>query len=97
MVPENVCVFLPNQKAERRRPFGTGLVRHCPRGTSRRSLLFFVPYIFFRPFTLSLATTICPWVSEDGGCVKNVNRIVEIKNTLKTMIKKIHWCQYINY
>ena len=32
MVPENVCVFLPNQKAERRRPFGTGLVRHCPQG-----------------------------------------------------------------
>ena len=30
--PENFCVFLPNQKAERRRPFGTGLVRHCPQG-----------------------------------------------------------------
>ena len=30
-----------------------------------RSLLFFVPYIFFRPFRLSLAPTICPWVSED--------------------------------
>ena len=27
---------------------------------------FFVPYIFFRPFRLSLAPTICPWVSEDG-------------------------------
>ena len=25
----------------------------------------FVPYIFFRPFRLSLAPTICPWVSED--------------------------------
>ena len=29
-------------------------------------LLFFVPYIFFRPFRLSLAPFICPWVSEDG-------------------------------
>ena len=27
---------------------------------------FFVPYIFFRPFRLSLASFICPWVSEDG-------------------------------
>ena len=34
--------------------------------SSRRSLLFFVPYIFFRPFRLSLAPTICPWVSEDA-------------------------------
>ena len=33
-----------NQKPERRRPFGTGLVRHCPRGSSCRLLLFFVPY-----------------------------------------------------
>ena len=32
---------------------------------SRRSLLFFVPYIFFRPFRLSLAPFICPWISED--------------------------------
>ena len=33
--------------------------------SSRRSLLFFVPIIFFRPFRLSLAPFICPWVSED--------------------------------
>ena len=26
------CVFVPNQKPERRRPFGTGLVRHCSQG-----------------------------------------------------------------
>ena len=40
---------------------------HCPRGSSRRSLLFFtfLRAIFFRPFILSLAPTICPWVSED--------------------------------
>ena len=40
------------------------------RGSSRRSLLFFVPYIFFRPFRLSLAPFICPWVSEDELTVK---------------------------
>ena len=34
--------------------------------SSHRSLLFFVPYIFFRPFRLPLVTTICPWVSEDA-------------------------------
>ena len=39
-----------------------------PRGSSRRSLLFFVLYIFFRPFRLSLVPTICPWVSEDDLC-----------------------------
>ena len=33
-----------NQKSEMRRPFGTGLVRHCPQGL----LLFFVPYFFAR-------------------------------------------------
>ena len=32
LVPENFCVFLPNQKSERRWPFGTGPVRHCPQG-----------------------------------------------------------------
>ena len=38
-----------------------------PRGSSRRSLLFFVPYKFFRPFRLSLAPFICPCVSGDGA------------------------------
>ena len=32
----------------------------------RRSLLFFF-FFFFRPFSLSLAPTICPWVSEDAS------------------------------
>ena len=45
-------------------PWGQCLTRPVPNG--RRSLLFFVPYIFFRPFRLSLAPTICPWVSEDA-------------------------------
>ena len=55
-----------NQKPERRRPFGTGLVRHCPQGLF--SLFFtFLRAIFFRPFRLSLVPTICPWVSEDAA------------------------------
>ena len=64
LVPEKHKFSGTNQKPERRRPFGTGLVRHCPQGSSRRSLLFFCA-IFSRPFRLSLAPTICPWVSED--------------------------------
>ena len=39
--------------------------RKVKNGSSRRSLLSFVPYIFFRPFRLSLVPTIYPWVSED--------------------------------
>ena len=65
LVPENFCVFLPNQRAERRRPFGTGLVRHCPQGLFS-PFFTFLRAIFFRPFRRSLAPTICPWVSEDG-------------------------------
>ena len=53
-----------NQKPERRRPFGTGLVRHCPQGLFS-PFFTFLRAIFFRPFRLSLAPTICPWVSED--------------------------------
>ena len=41
-------------------------VKNGEKSSSRRSLLFFVPYIFFRPFRLSLAPFICPWVSEDA-------------------------------
>ena len=68
LVPENFCVFLPNQKAERWWPFGTGLVRHCPQGLF--SLFFtFLCAIFPSPppppFRLSLTPTTCPWVSED--------------------------------
>ena len=45
------------------------LARHHPRrprGSSHRSLLFSCA-IFSRLFRLSLAPTICPWVSEDGS------------------------------
>ena len=65
LVPENFCVFLPNQKPEWPWPFGTGLVRHCPQGLFSTSFTF-LRAIFSRPFRLSLAPTICPWVSEDG-------------------------------
>ena len=54
-----------NQKPERRRPFGTSLVRHCPQELFS-PFFTFVRALFFRPFRLSLAPTICPWVSEDG-------------------------------
>ena len=53
-----------NQKPERRRPFGTGLVRHCPQGLFS-PFFTFLRAIFSRPLRLFLAPTFCPWVSED--------------------------------
>ena len=47
---------------------GTGLVRHCPQGLFS-PIFTFLRVIFFRPFRLSLAPFICPWVSEDGSTV----------------------------
>ena len=38
----------------------------------------FLRAIFFRPFSLSLASTICPWVSEDAvnkNLFKNLNSL----------------------
>ena len=64
MVPENLCFSGTNQKPERKRPFGTGLVRHCPQGLLS-PFFTFLRALFFRPFRLSLTPTICPWVSED--------------------------------
>ena len=57
--------FSAQSEARMAATFETGLVRHCPQG------LFwpFFPFlraIFSRPFRLSLALTICRWVSEDG-------------------------------
>ena len=66
LVPEKHKFSGTNQKPERRRPFGTGLVRHCPQGLFS-PLFTFLRAIFFQPFRLSLAPTICPWVSEDEG------------------------------
>ena len=37
-----------NQKPELWRPFGTGLVRHCPQGLFSLVFLFFVPYFSTR-------------------------------------------------
>ena len=53
-----------NQRPERRQPFGTCLVKHCPQRLFS-PFFSFLCAIFFRPFRLSLAPTICPWVSED--------------------------------
>ena len=64
LVPEKHKFSGTNQKPERRRPFGTGLVRHCPQGLFS-PFFTFLRAIFFRPFRLSLAPTICPWVFED--------------------------------
>ena len=61
-----------NQKSERRRPFGTGLVRHCPQALFS-PFFTFLRAIFFRPFRLCLASTICPWVSEDAPHNVDVN------------------------
>ena len=55
-----------NQNPERWRPFGTGLVRHCPQGLFS-PFFTFLRAKFFRLFRLSLAPTICPWVSKDEG------------------------------
>ena len=52
-----------NQKSERRRLFGTSLVKHCPQGLFSPFFTFLCA-IFSHPFRPSLAPTIRPWVSE---------------------------------
>ena len=64
-MPEKHKFSGTNEKPERRRPFGTGLVRHCPQGLFW-PFFTFLRALFFRLFRLSLASTICPWVSEDA-------------------------------
>ena len=74
-----------SKKAERRRLFGTGLVRHCPHGLFS-PFFTFLRAIFFRPFRLSLVPTICPWVSEDGTCQ-------ELKNSVEGFVAfDVHSC-----
>ena len=58
---ENFCVFLPNQKAERRRPFGTGLVRHCPQG------LFSPFFTFLRAIFSARLDFLLPPLSAPGS------------------------------
>ena len=48
LVPENFCVFLPNQNAEWRRPFGTGLVRHYHQGLFTPFFTFLRAIFFLR-------------------------------------------------
>ena len=60
----DLCFSGTNQKPERRRLFGTGLVRHCPQRLFS-PFFTFLGAIFSRPFRLFLSPTICPWVSED--------------------------------
>ena len=64
LLPEKHKFSGTNQKPERRQPFGTSLVRHCPQGLFS-PFFTFLRATFFRPFRLSLVPTICPWVSED--------------------------------
>ena len=81
-------LWMSNQKPERRRPFGTGLVRHCPQGLFS-PFFTFLRATFFRPFRLSLVPTICPWVSEDANTLKmehwwrgrgeGLSRVVDVK------------------
>ena len=56
---------MPDSRTERPWLSGTGLVKHCQQGLFS-PFLTFVGAIFFRPFRLSLAPTICPWVCEDA-------------------------------
>ena len=41
-----LCFSGTNQKTERRRPFGTGLVRHCPQGLFSPFFTFLLCHIF---------------------------------------------------
>ena len=55
---------------------------HCPQGLFS-PFFTFLRAIFFCPFRLSLAPTICPWVSEDGfvkghGCNGRGNLVSKI-------------------
>ena len=43
----------------------------------------FLRAIFFRPFSLSLAPTICPWVSEDVSSLDHKKTLRAISNLLK--------------
>ena len=78
-----------NQKSEWRRPFETGLVRHCPQGLFL-PFFTFLHAIFFRPFRLSLAPTLCSWVSENGE-LSAIKYIYISLTDLK--VKEIAWPQ----
>ena len=46
---ENLCFSGTNQKPERRRPFGTGLVRNCPQGLFSPFFTFLCSIYIFPP------------------------------------------------
>ena len=68
--PWEQCITRPVPNGHRRSAFWLGrkTVRHCPQGLFS-PFFTFLRAIFSRPFRLSLAPTICPWVSEDASCV----------------------------
>ena len=86
LVPEKHKFSGTNQKSERRRP----LVRHCPQGLFS-PFFSFLRAIFFRPFRLSLARTICPWVSEDAGY--HATQAKERRTTAGGLDEKIDVCK----
>ena len=53
----------------------------------KHSVLYFSSRHFFRPFRLSLAPTICSWVSEDDGLFQ------EEKNTIDKLFRS-YVCSY---
>ena len=81
-----------NQNPERRRPFGTGLVRLSP-GALLPVLYFSSCHIIFRPFRLSLVPTICPWVSEDEmqHVRKDLRRNEQMMDNNNCLIRMCTW------
>ena len=68
-----------------------GLVRHCPQGLFSPFFTFHRA-IFFRPFRLSLAPTIWPWISEDASVYDSLgeyNQAKELYEKALTIRKKI--------
>ena len=72
----------PNQKPGPRRPFGTGLVRHCPQELFSPFFTFLLRDIFFRPFRLSLAPLSSPGSPRMGSEMGKQNILVK---------RPVHW------
>ena len=66
------------------------MARHCPQGLFS-PLSTFLLAIFFRPFRLSLAPTICPWVFEDeqktNSAKSRLYERIKAKKTFKKFAK----------
>ena len=98
LVPEKHKFCGTNQNPERRRPFGTDLVRHCPQGPFS-PFFTFLRVIFFRPFRLSLVPTIYPWVSEDAAVRSSRAKIVLLAtvNELKIIVFVLNYLTVLVY